>query len=115
MAMFTDTVQGAIDRAMDGVTQRQRVAAQNIANAMTPGYRAQKVEFEAALASAVTRGNPAQAGISVTSAGGPVREDGNDVELETETTTLMQSGLHYQALVEAANFKLNVLRAAIGR
>lgn len=115
MALFTDTTQAAIDRALDGVAFRQRMAAQNVANIMTPGYRAQKVQFEDALTSAVARGgNPLQAELSVVDGGGAAREDGNTVSLEAEQQTLMTSGLQYQALVDATNFKLNVIRAAIG-
>ena len=114
MELFNDRVQSALERAMDGVALRQRVTSQNIANAMTPGYRAQRVDFESALSAALSGdGDVRSAALSVTDAGGQAREDGNSVELETEATSLMRSGLQYEALVAAANYRHGVLRAAL--
>lgn len=113
MPMFDDTVTTALSRAMDGVMTRQRVNADNIANAMTPGYRARQVQFEAALASAVRSGRPEQTSASVTPTGDAPREDGNNVELEKEHVSLLQSGVQYQALAQAAAFKHSILRTAI--
>lgn len=114
MTLFTDRTQGAIERAMDGVALRQRVMSQNVANAMTPGYQAQKVEFEGALSDALRSGESADTvSPTVTGTGAPENEDGNNVELETEATGLMRNGLQYDALVQAASFRLGVLRAAV--
>ncbi len=114
MSLFTDGVQGALERAMDGVALRQRVMSQNVANAMTPGYQAQKVEFEGALADALRSGSsPERVTPSVTGTGAPAREDGNNVDLETEATGLMRSGLQFEALVQAVNYRHGLLRAAV--
>jgi flagellar basal-body rod protein FlgB len=114
MTLFTDGVQSALERAMDGVAQRQRVTAQNIANVMTPGYRAQRVTFENDLARALNQGgDPMRAAITVEDAGGEVDERGNSVDLASESTALMRSGLEFDALVQAANYRHNILRAAI--
>ncbi|MCU1692936.1 MAG: flgB [Frankiales bacterium] len=114
MTLFTDRTQGALERAMDGVALRQRVMSQNVANAMTPGYQAQKVEFEGALADAL-RGGEDAGGVSptVSGTGAANREDGNNVELETEATGLMRNGLQFDALVQATSYRLGVLRAAV--
>ena len=114
MTLFTDGVQSALERAMDGVALRQRVSAQNMANAMTPGYQAKKVEFEGALADALRTGAGARSVTpSVVGTGAPAKEDGNNVDLETEATGLMRSGLQFEALAQAMNHKLSVLRAAV--
>ena len=114
MTLFTDGVQSALERAMDGVALRQRVASQNVANAMTPGYQAKKVEFEGALAQALSSGAGADSVTpTVVGTGAPSREDGNNVDLETESTGLMRTGLQYEALVQATTYKLSVLRAAV--
>ncbi|MGB8650649.1 MAG: flagellar basal body rod protein FlgB [Mycobacteriales bacterium] len=114
MTLFTDGVQSALERAMDGVALRQRVSAQNIANVMTPGYRAQQVSFEGDLASALADGaDPAKTALTVTDAGGQANELGNSVDLATESTSLMKSGLQYEALVQATNYRLGVLREAL--
>lgn len=113
MTLFTDPVESGLERALDGLSMRQQVTAQNIANAMTPGYHAQQVDFEASLADAMSAGDPASAQITVTDAGGTPRSDGNTVSMETETTTLLRTGLQYQAALDAVNYKLGVLRIAI--
>lgn len=114
MALFTDNVQSALERAMDGVALRQRVSAQNIANVMTPGYHAQSVSFESDLASALADGqDPATTALTVTDAGGQVDGNGNSVDLATESTSQLKSGLQYEALVQATNYRLSVLRAAV--
>jgi len=114
MALFTDGVQSALERAMDGVALRQRVSAQNIANVMTPGYHAQQVSFESNLASALaTGGDPGQTALSVTEEPGVLNEQGNSVDLATESTGLMKSGLQYEALVQATNYRLGILRTAL--
>jgi flagellar basal-body rod protein FlgB len=114
MTLFTDGVQSALERAMDGVALRQRVSAQNIANVMTPGYQAQQVSFESSLASALSTGqNPARTALAVTGEGGQSDVNGNNVDLATESTTMMRSGLQYEALVQATNYRLGVLREAL--
>ncbi|MGZ6791361.1 MAG: flagellar basal body rod protein FlgB [Mycobacteriales bacterium] len=114
MTLFTDGVQSALERAMDGVALRQRVAAQNIANVMTPGYHAQTVSFESSLASALSgTGDPAKVALAVQDSGGQVDANGNSVDLSTESTTMMRSGLQYEALVQATNYRLGVLREAL--
>ena len=114
MALFTDGVQSALERAMDGVMLRQRVAAQNIANVMTPGYQAQRVSFEDNLASALATGDdPGRAGIDVAPTGEQSDARGNNVDLVGENTTLMRSGLQYEALVQATNYRFTVLHKAL--
>lgn len=114
MTLFTDGVQSALERAMDGVMLRQRIAAQNVANVMTPGFTAQQVSFEDNLSAALARGDdPARAGLDVTASGAPADERGNNVDLVTENTTLMRSGLQYEALVQATNYRFTVLQTAL--
>jgi flagellar basal-body rod protein FlgB len=114
MTLFTDGVQSALERAMDGVMLRQRVAAQNIANVMTPGYQASKVTFEDSLASALQSGSdPSHVGLEVTATGAESDARGNNVDIVGENTALMRSGLQYEALVQAANYRFNVLHTAL--
>ncbi len=114
MALLTDNVTSALERAMDGVALRQRVSAQNIANVMTPGYQAQRVAFEGNLASALQNGQDAtQTSLTVTASGDAGDASGNNVDLATESASLTKSGLQYDALIQAMNYKLSILRAAV--
>ena len=115
MTLFSDGVSRAIDQALDGVALRQRVVSQNISNAMTPGYQAQRVAFEGALAAAVRDGAPGDAQASVVPTGDFSREDGNNVRLEDEAALLMRSGLQYDAVVEAVNYRHKLYSTALSR
>lgn len=115
MNLFTDRVSTALDRAMDGVALRQRVVSQNISNAMTPGYQAQRVEFEGALSQALREGGLDRVAAQVVPTGEPSAEGGNNVRLEDETTELMRSGLQYDALVQAVNYRHNIFHTALSR
>lgn len=44
--LFQRTVTPDLEKSMDTYSLRQKTLSNNIANAMTPGYRAQKVSFE---------------------------------------------------------------------
>ena len=111
--LFTDTTTWALERALDAVAERQRVSSHNIANAATPGFRAKRVDFEAQLAAALRSGSD-HAPIVVRRANTPVGLNDNDVALEEESAILMRTELLYEALVAAENYKLNLLRTAIG-
>ena len=115
MTLFSDGVSRALDSALDGVALRQRVVSQNISNAMTPGYQAQRVQFEGALAAALRDGNTAGVRPEVLPTGAPSREDGNNVRLEDEAALLMRSGLEYDALVQAANYRHKLYSSALAR
>jgi flagellar basal-body rod protein FlgB len=113
--MFTDAVTAAVERALSGVSERQRVTANNIANVSTPGFKASRVNFEESLADAIRDGRPEDANPSLGAADTPARADGNNVSLDDETKILVKSGLQYQALVQALNYKLNLIRTAVER
>ncbi len=113
MSLFVDTSESALERALDGLSMRQQVTANNIANSLTPGYHAQSVDFESSLSDALANGDPQDAQISVQDSGDTPGPDGNSVSMEKETTTLMRTNLQYQAAIDAVNFKLGVLRQAI--
>jgi len=44
--LFSRTVTPDLEKSMEVYTMRHKTLANNIANAMTPGYRAEKVSFE---------------------------------------------------------------------
>jgi flagellar basal-body rod protein FlgB len=113
MALFTDRVTGAVEAGLDAVALRQRVIADNIANAETPGFRARRVTFEQSLAAALEAGTPEAATAAIVDAGTEPNGVGNTVQLEQEVAGLVKSGLQYDALVAALNYKLGLLRTAI--
>jgi flagellar basal-body rod protein FlgB len=102
----------ALTSALDGLSLRQRAVADNIANINTPGYHAQRVQFEGALAASVRAGDgSADATIAVSAE--PTRTNGNNVNLDTETLSNIDTVLRYQFASQALNGKFAGLRAAM--
>jgi flagellar basal-body rod protein FlgB len=111
--VFNDTTMSAIHVALNGLSARQRTIADNIANINTPGFLAGKVEFEAALKTAVAGGNPADASPTVARSLEPTREDGNNVNLDEETLSNVDTGLRYSLMLRAADSEFGMLRASM--
>ena len=108
---FSDLTMQAVERGLSGAAFRQRIAAHNVANVGTPGFRAQRVDFEASLARALQTGGPVR--YSVVPTPTIPNQSGNTVSLEAETQTLIKSDLYYEALTKAASYKLGVVNAAV--
>ncbi|MBO0901279.1 flagellar biosynthesis protein FlgB [Cellulomonas sp. zg-ZUI222] len=110
--MFDSVSVRALDSALDALAMRQRVSAANVANLQTPGYRAQRVAFEAELASAVRQGDGAVTA-SVARSLEPTRQDGNNVNLETETLLQIDTNLRYQLATQAMSGTFSSVRTAM--
>lgn len=102
----------AMNSALDGLALRQRVIADNVANIQTPGFLASRVSFEDSLAAAVQDGTGAAAPSLGHSMAAP-REDGNNVNLESETLLNIQTQLRYQLATQAVNTQFGLLRTAM--
>jgi flagellar basal-body rod protein FlgB len=112
--VITDATMTALHAALSGLQQRQRVTADNIANIQTPGYLASRTDFESALKSELAGGEQPVVGRSAVSQSlDPTRMDGNNVNLDTETTIATETGLRYQLALNALDGKYNLLRSAL--
>lgn len=104
--------------ALDGLSRRAEARANNLANASTPGYRAMTVDFESTLRDHMMSGNTAglrnDPAMSVESRDGFINENGNSVDLEVETTDMIQDNLMFQAVINGFNYKVGIVRTAIG-
>ena len=117
----SDAVSQVLASALDGVSLRQRVIADNIANVDTPGFRATSVDFETALKSAISDGafsnEHGESGIdhidaTTTPTDTPVGANGNNVDLRKETMAAVQSQFQYQILTRAVNDRFNLVKIA---
>jgi flagellar basal-body rod protein FlgB len=111
--VFNDDTMSAIHVALNGLSARQRTIADNVANINTPGFLAGKVQFEAALKSAVADGSAADVLPSVVRSLEPTREDGNNVNLDEETLSNVDTGLRYSLMLRAADSEFGMLRASM--
>lgn len=87
-------------KALDGLTQRAMVTAENIANANTPGYRPLRVTFEAALAAAAEHGTEAVKAVKPMVERDPGPESVTGVRLDLQLATASATALRYAALIE---------------
>lgn len=112
--MVTDALTGVLHDALRGLALRQRTIADNIANVQTPGFLAGRVDFERSLGEAMTTGGPVSTEAVRSRSVAPTRHDGNNVDLDGETLSLVETNLRYSTMVEAMNAKFRLLRTAIG-
>ena len=110
--MFGSISFNAMSSALDALSLRQRVIADNIANVQTPGYQAKRVQFEDALSTAVSNGNGSVTARTLASLE-PTREDGNNVNLDTEVLSNIDTNLRYQLATRAMDGQFTSLRTAM--
>jgi len=110
--VFDSVTNNALVSALDGLSARQRAIANNIANVNTPGYHAQRVSFEDALAESVKQGSGAVAPTTRESLD-PTRLDGNNVNLDTETLSNIDTVLRFQFASNAMSSQFSYMRAAL--
>ncbi|MGE3510877.1 MAG: flagellar basal body rod protein FlgB [Vicinamibacterales bacterium] len=116
----------ALGRQMTRAVARETVAASNLANVDTPGYRAQEVEFEDTLRRELGMTLPmratadthlAESGAAspgVREVGGlPMRRDGNTVQLDRELLALTRASGDFSAAQTALAAKFRLVRYAI--
>jgi flagellar basal-body rod protein FlgB len=110
-----DTTQLALEAAMRGSMLRQSLLTDNLANADTPGYQRQDVNFQSTLANAVSAGQPVdQVTFQPYTQPGVVSADGNGVNAEQESANLAENGILYQDLTEIASTREQILKTAMG-
>jgi flagellar basal-body rod protein FlgB len=114
MELF-DTTQLGLERAITGAEMRQSALAANVANANTPGYKPKDVDFHSALRAAFAGGGDVEkAAISTTESTATMRADGSGLDIDVEASKLAQNGLEYQALVQAAKGRIDIIESALG-
>lgn len=129
--LFSDLTILALEKALDASGQRQRVAAHNIANVNTAGFKRSYVAFEDELEQALGKGNklglrrsdkrhlgragsiaevrPQLKQDQTTS----MRADGNNVDIDLENTELAMHTIMYTTVATRLNQKLGQLRYVI--
>jgi flagellar basal-body rod protein FlgB len=112
--VFDDVSSSSLRVAVAGLAARQTAIAANIANIETPGYQARKVKFEEALSSAVAGGgSPSTVTPTVQTSLEPTRLNGNNVNLDEETLSHVDTTMRYQLAIRALDSKYGLLRDAI--
>lgn len=129
MSLFDKTAQ-ALQTSLNMRQIKQSITSSNIANAETPGYHAQKMDFEEALSRSLDidglRSMSASHGDHFSVGGktarvrpeiydnpeGAVNNDGNTVDLEKEMSALSENAIMYKAALQLINKKMAALKYA---
>ncbi|MBP7149146.1 MAG: flagellar biosynthesis protein FlgB [Acidobacteria bacterium] len=102
-----------LEHALDTMSRRQSVVASNVANIDTPGYRTRDMDFDKALAAAMDGRADGVAARARELRGLPVRNDGNNVNLDREMMALGEIRGRYEAATTLLRYRLRQLRSAI--
>jgi flagellar basal-body rod protein FlgB len=112
---LADTTQLALDTAMRGDWARQTLISNNIANANTPGYQRETLNFQGELRAALQSGqSPSDVALSPEVQPGSTGPEGNGVDIDQESAALAENGLEYEAIVQVMGARDEILRSAMG-
>jgi flagellar basal-body rod protein FlgB len=103
-----DRIAGQLERYMDLLSARQRLVASNIANADTPGYHTLDFDFTSEFQNAMAGLPRAE---EVTNL--PVKNDGNNVNLDRESRMLAENAMRFQLASNLMRSQLRMVRSAI--
>lgn len=114
MKLFDNTLT-VLERALDVRLERQNLLASNAANIDTPGYREKELDFDRAMAGALSSGDDEARHAAVRAATREVEDalaglDGNSVDLDRTMTAMAENGLQYSAATRAVAKKLALLK-----
>jgi flagellar basal-body rod protein FlgB len=104
-----DPLSNSLDRYMTLVSVRQKLVASNVANADTPGYKTQDIDFESELQNAAAVPSP----MVNTVPGLRVKNDGNNVDLDREARLLAENALRFSVASNLLRTQLKTVRMAI--
>ena len=119
-----------MEQALSASTLRQRVHSANIANVDTADYKSKKVDFQAALDTAMNKQNLSSYKTDtrhlsfsnelsktktevLTDNSTKYNNNGNNVDMDVEMAELAKNQLWYNAVTERVNGKLNSLSSVI--
>ncbi len=104
-----DPVAQNLEQYMTLLSVRQKLVASNIANADTPGYKTQDIDFQAELQNA-------KAGLPAAAEDVPgltMKNDGNNVDLDRESRLLAENALRFSIASNLLRSQLKIVRMAI--
>ncbi len=116
-----DTSTNLLEKMMNVSATKHKVIANNIANVNTPGYKRMEVSFEDQLSRAiqdvpVAKLTTLQPKIVVSKdkeGSGNIRNDGNNVNIDTEVTSLLKNTGTYNVYTQLLGKKMDMVKSAI--
>jgi len=123
-------VLNVLQKGLEASSLRQKVLSNNVANIDTPTFKRSDVDFQAVLGAALGENSgvlpmkltspqhissAAQGSGSgiVTDQTTSIRNDGNNVDVDSEMSKVAENGLYYNSLTSAISLQLSILRMVI--
>ncbi len=104
-----DRLTDNLEKYMDLLDVRQKLVASNIANADTPGYKTEDLDFQSAFTQALHGQNPEP----VQPTGLTTKNDGNNVDLDREARLLAENALRFSVATNLMKSQLTRIKEAI--
>ena len=106
---MVDRITTQLEHYMDLLSARQKLAASNIANVDTPGYKTRDIDFQFEYMSLVHGAAP-----NVVEAHGLVtKNDGNNVSMDREARLLAENALRFNLASSLMKAQLKMVSSAI--
>ena len=114
-----------LNKAADASWMRNTVISNNLANVDTPGYKRKDVQFESYLMAAMTKGgslNKRVQDVNLNSLNGTIytdysnlsyRLDGNNVDIDTESSYLAENQIRYYALLDSMSQEFSRIKTVL--
>jgi flagellar basal-body rod protein FlgB len=99
----------SIERYMDLLSARQKLAASNIANADTPGYKTKDIDFQQEFMSMVKAEQP----LTINAQGLPEKPDGNNVSVDREARMLAENAMRFNVASVLLRGEITSIKSAI--
>ncbi len=122
-SVMNNTSMKLLEKSLDAVWLRQQVIANNIANAATPGYKSQHLEFEELLEKQIQKAGADEKDVQnavekveprlVRDENITAQEDGNNVDLDYENIEMARAQMQYSYLTSSLNSQINRLKYVI--
>ena len=102
-------------RLLGATSERANAISNNLANANTPGFTPERVEFESRLLEALERGDSLDAikPKVFKDNSGPASPDGNTVSLEDEMGAMLENRVRYETYASILEAQFEQIRTSV--
>lgn len=107
--MLMDAISTDLVRYLDLLSARQKLVAANIANADTPGYQTQDIDFQFEFVSLVNGLEPQ----TIRPRGLKMKPDGNNVDLDREARLLAEDAMRFNVASNLLHGQIKTIQEAI--
>ena len=104
-----EAMTGNLEKYLDLLSARQKLAASNIANADTPGYQTKDIDFQQEFMSMVNGEQPQ----TINAEGLQEKPDGNNVSVDREARMLAENAMRFNVASNLLRGSINQVKEAI--